>query len=106
MKVTDVVVDASATMGKKLWVVDVVPAYEYVNGQRTQNVTGYRYVTVLPERKMEKISVKIDGAAQMEAPNGYVEVVFDGLEVNLYWANGDYNVSAKATAVRPVKGAA
>lgn len=103
MKVTDLVVDVNATLGRKLWVVEVIPAYEYKDGKRTEKVTGYRYMTVLPERKLDKIAIRIDGPAQLETPNGYIEAAFEGLEVSVYWKHGEYDVSVKATKVKALK---
>lgn len=103
MKVTDIVVDAIATLGKRLLVVDVVPSFEYRDGVRTDNIIGYRYITVLPERKMDKLAVKIDGPAQIDAPSGCVEVSYEGLELSVYWARGEYGIAAKATKVKVLK---
>lgn len=52
---------------------------------------------------MDKIAVRIDGAAQLEPPNGYIEVAFEGLELSIYWKHGSYDVSAKATRVKVLK---
>lgn len=40
---------------------DIAPAYQYDNGKRTDNVTGYRYIIALPAHSLEKIGVRIDG---------------------------------------------
>ena len=103
MKLTEVCIDAKRTLGNKLWVVDVIPVYEYKDGHRTENILGYRYETVLPGHKMDKISVRIDGPALLEAPNGYYEVAYDGLEVFIYWSNGNYAIGAKATGIKVLK---
>lgn len=103
MKLTELCIDVKRTFGDKLWVVDVTPAYEYKDGHRTENIQGYRYETVLPGHKMDKISVRIDGPALLEPPNGYYEVAYDGLEVFIYWTNGNYAVDAKATGVKVLK---
>lgn len=101
MKLTDLII-SPASLGKKLWLVDVAPAYAYQNGNRTDTITGYRYSVALPEKGLEKITVKIDGEKRMDAPDGYVEVRFDDLEVFLYWSKGDYHVGANATGVHLV----
>jgi len=103
VKLTEVSIDAKRTLGDKLWVVDVIPSYEYKDGHRTENIQGYRYETVLPGRKMDKISVRIDGPALLDPPNGYYEVAFDGLEVYIYWTNGTYAIGAKATGIKVLK---
>ena len=101
MKITDLII-SPASLGKKLWLVDVVPAYEYQNNRRTDTVTGYRYSVAMPEKGLDKINVRIDGEKRMDAPDGYVEVRFDDLEVFIYWSKGDYHVGAKATGIHIV----
>ena len=103
MKITEALLDATRTLGTKLWVVNVTPIYEYRDHRRTENVLGYRYETVLAERKMDKIGVDIDGPALLDPPNGYYEVAFEGLEARIAWKNGDYYIAAKATGVKVLK---
>lgn len=101
MKITDLVIDPKS-LGNKLWLVDVTPAYEYQNNKRTDTVLGYRYAVALPEKGLEKINVRIDGDKRMEAPDGYAEVRFDDLEVFIYWSQGQPQVGAKATGIHLV----
>lgn len=101
MKITDLIISPKS-LGEKLWLVDVAPAYEYKDGKRTDTILGYRYSIALPERGLDKVDVRIDGPQQAEAPNGYVEARFDGLEVFIYWSRGDYHVGAKATGIHIV----
>lgn len=54
LKITDVIIDPR-TLGNKLWLVDVKPAYSYVDGHRTDTITGYRYTIALPEKGLEKL---------------------------------------------------
>lgn len=49
---------------------------------------------------MDKLSVRIDGPALMELPDGYCEVAFDNLEVFIYWLKGNYTIGATASGVR------
>ena len=98
MKITDLIIDPKS-LGEKLWLVEVTPAYEYRNNQRTENVTGYRYAVAMPDKGLEKINVRIDGKQLMEALDGYAEVRFTGLEVFIYWSNGQPQVGAKATGI-------
>jgi hypothetical protein len=53
----------------------------------------------MPDKGLEKINVRIDGKQLMEAPNGYVEVNFTGLEVFIYWSQGQPQVGAKAKGI-------
>lgn len=101
MKITDLIIDPKS-LGNKLWLVDVTPAYEYQNNKRTDTVLGYRYAVALPEKDLDKINVRIDGDKRMEAPNGYAEVRFDDLEVFIYWSKGQPQVGAKATGIHLV----
>ena len=101
MKITDAKIDL-ATFGNKMWLVDVKPAYAYENNHRTDTVIGYRYIVALPERGLDKVSIRIDGAKRMDAPNGFVEVKFENLEVFIYWSRGEYQLGARATNIHPV----
>jgi len=101
MKITDLIIDPRS-LGNKLWLVDVTPAYEYQNNKRTDTVLGYRYAVALPEKGLDKINVRIDGDKRMEAPDGYAEVRFDDLEVFIYWSQGQPQVGAKATGIHLV----
>lgn len=93
-----------ASLGAKKLLVDIMPAYEYKDGRRTDTVTGYRYVVALPEWGLEKIGVKIEGKQLMDKPDGFAEVEFTGLDVMIYEAQGHAQVSAKATGVSLVAG--
>ena len=101
MKITDLIIDPRS-LGSKFWLVDVSPAFAYQNDTRTDTVLGYRYAVALPEKGLDKINVRIDGDKRMEAPDGYAEVRFDGLEVFIYWSQGQPQVGAKATGIHLV----
>lgn len=98
MTITDLIIDPKS-LGNKLWLVDIVPVYEYKDNRRTENITGYRYVVAMPDKGLDKIGVKIEGKQLVEKPDGYEEVHFTGLEVFIYWFNGQPNVGAKATGI-------
>ena len=87
------------SLGEKMLLVDITPAYEYKDGRRLDTVTGYRYIVALPEHGLEKLGVKIDGKQLLEKPDGFAEVEFDGLEVFAYEAQGKTQVSARATGI-------
>ena len=67
MKITDLIID-SKSLGSKLWLVEVSPAYEYQNNRRTDTVLGYRYTVALPDKCLDKINVRIDGEKRMDTP--------------------------------------
>ena len=72
-----------ASLGTKKWLVDIMPAYEYKDGKRTDTVTGYRYIVALPAHGLEKLGIKIDGKQLVEKPEGFIEVEFAGLELRV-----------------------
>lgn len=91
------------SLGREMLLVDIAPRYEYREGRRTDNLTGYSYIVALPAHGLEKISVRIDGKRLMEKPEGFVEVAFTGLEVNAYEREGRVQFSGTATGIAPVK---
>ena len=101
LKITDLEV-RSQSLGNKFWLVEVSPAFAYLNNRKTDTILGYRYTVALPEKGLEKINVRIDGDKLMDSPDGYVEVRFDGLEVFIYWSQGQPQVGAKATGIHLV----
>ena len=102
LNIRDLRIDPVSLGAKKL-LVDITPAYEYKDGKRTDNLTGYRYTVALPEHGLDKISVRIEGKQLMEKPEGFVEVEFSGLEVNAYESQGRIQFTAKATGISTVR---
>ena len=72
MKITDLIIDPRS-LGSKLWLVEVSPAYEYRENRKTDTVLGYRYTVAMPEKGLDKINVRIDGDKRMDAPDGYAD---------------------------------
>ena len=102
LKLSDLVISAES-LGQRLWLVDIVPAYAYRNNLKTDEITGYKYVTTLPDRGFEKISIKVDGRKQLEKPeSGYIEVSFTDLELFVYMMNNQPQIGARATKVTQV----
>ena len=102
LSLRDLVIDPK-TLGTKLLLVDVRPAYEYQEGKRTDRIVGYRYEIVLPDKGFEKLAVEIEGPQQLDKPDGYAEVAFDGLEIYAYQQNGTIAVGARATGIRRIQ---
>ena len=98
LNIRDLKID-NASLGQKKLLVEVVPAYEYKDKQRTDTITGYRYVVCLVDHHLEKLNVRIDGAQLMAQPDSFVEVEFEGLEVRAYENKGVLNFTAKATGI-------
>ena len=57
MKLCDMWFD-NACLGKKMLLVEVIPAYEYKDKQRTDTISGYRYVVCLVDHHLEKLNVR------------------------------------------------
>ena len=95
LKPSDMIID-NRSIGSKCLLVDVKPKYEYVNNRRTDKVVGYGYTVVLPDERYEKLTVKIDGPKLMDAPDGYVDVGFEKLELYIYWLSGQPQIGARA----------
>ena len=99
LKISDLIIDPRS-LGTRLWLTDVIPSYAYVDGKRTDKITGYRYTTVMVDHGLEKINVRIDGTRMLDVPNsGYVPVFFTDLEVYIFWQNGQPQVGARATGI-------
>ena len=56
MKLSDIKVDVDKTFGRKFWLVDVAPVYEYKDGNKTDHLEGYRYTVTLPVQVEMKAS--------------------------------------------------
>lgn len=104
MNISDIVIDANASVGKNLLLTNITPVYTYKNNQRTDEVNAYKYHVAMMERNLEKIAVKIEGQKLLETPdNGYLEVAFEGLSLSIYTMNGQPQISARATGISVVK---
>lgn len=101
MKITDLKIDPQS-IGSRPLLVEVAPTYAYSEGKRTNTVTGYRYTVAMPDHGFDKISVRIDGKQQIDTPDGYVEVVFQNLEIYIYWTPTGYQVGARAKGIQLV----
>lgn len=97
LKLTDLVIDPKC-LGNRFLLVGIEATYLYKNGEKTEIQNGYKYTVMLPEKKCEKLSVKIEGKQQI--PDEYCEVEFEGLQIYIYWLSGRYRVAACATRIR------
>lgn len=106
MNLLNLVIDSAKTVGHNLLLTDIRPFYEYDgNNQRLDKISGYKYEVTLPERKFEKIVVKITGnqRVNMDDSCDFLPVIFDDLQLKLYWTPNGYNISASAKNVRVKK---
>ena len=114
LKVTDLRIDP-ASLGKDFLLADITPSYDYnKEGERTQNMNGYKYSVALPALRFEKLTVKIPLEKKNTAlfdimsenhepiPTG-LKVGFKNLQVKTYFANGNINVTASADDVFVIK---
>lgn len=91
------------SVGKTLILTDIVPGYEYVNGVRSGEVSFFKYVVTMKDKKYEKLTVRIEGSAQLEMADGEdMYVAFEGLVLSLYWTPNGHQIAAKATAIKKV----
>lgn len=103
IRITDLTIDP-LSLGGNFLLVDIRPVFAYKDGEKTNNIDGYRYQCCLPRHKMEKIGVRVANKTPLfdlekeEIPVGTV-VDFEGLEVGTYFSNGQINVNAKAENV-------
>ena len=101
LNLSELIIDPRS-VGRKLFLVAVKPAFDYKDGHRiSDEPVGYKYEIALPEKHMEKLSVRIDGACQMEEPDSFQEIVLDGLKLELYWTPSGHQIRATATKIRP-----
>lgn len=101
VKLSNVVIDTKGTLGAVTLLTGVSPVYEYSNGTRTGNITGYKYEVALPERRLDKIDVVIPGSQLMDVPEGNQQVIFEGLEAFISWGRSGFEVKARATGISP-----
>lgn len=103
MKVSDLIIDPKS-IGSQALLVDVVPVYQYdKNNNRTDTISGYKYVVVLPDIKFEKLGVKIGGSQKLEQPDDYMPVIFQNLKLSIYTMNGQLQVAARADGIALAK---
>lgn len=98
LNIRDIRLDPSS-LGDKMLLVDVMPVYEYKDNKRTDNCVAFRYIIALPELRLEKIGIKIEGRQLVDKPDGFAEVEFTGLELSAYEKDGHTQITAKATGI-------
>lgn len=106
MDIRDWIVDLKATCGERFLVTGVRPRYEYVDGKRTDKVSGYNYACVCAARNYAAINVFVPGDRMLDddtlARNAAIR--FEGLLGRPYVSNdGRPALAISATAVSAVK---
>lgn len=90
-----------ACLGDKKYLTAVMPIHHYVDGQKTDTITGYKYVVSLHKFGYRKPGVRIPGKQLIQIQgNNYPLVEFDNLQLGLYERQGKGYVTAKASNIR------
>ena len=99
MKLTDLTI-SNESLGNIYIAVGITPVYDYVNQKKTEKIIAQKVTIVLPQKTYEKVDVKIptDGIKGELVMNK--EVVFEELELYLYWYAGEYRLGARARSVQ------
>lgn len=100
--IPQVIVDP-ATLGDRLRLYGIHPAYEYRDGQRTSNLIGYTYVVACSGLGGEQLGVRIPGKQLLDQSAIDHLVHFDELDLRIYpsYLKGQRGIDAiglKATA--------
>jgi len=93
-------------LGDTLLLVEPPTAYtKYVDGQRTDEIEGYRYSVVLVDHNYDKIQVKIEEQhPSISLEDGKtIKVKLENLDVFPFSFNNRVNLSFKASSISPVK---
>lgn len=102
LNLSELIIDPRS-VGTKLFLVGVKPVYNYENGHRVSDeIVGFKYEIALPEKHMEKLSVRIDGACLMDEPDSFREVMLEGLQLSLYWTPNGHQIKATAKSIKAV----
>ena len=89
-------------LGKTFLLTEITPAYKYENGERTDEIVGYKYLIALPKHNFKKLSVKIAGKQLVQLDNNYVEVEFDELKLVSYNKQGVTMLAGTATNIKVI----
>lgn len=97
-----VIVDP-ATLGDRLRLYGVYPAYEYRDGKKTTNLIGYTYLVACSGFGGEQLGVRIPGKQILDQSAIDHLVCFDGIDLRIYpsYVRGQRGIDAigiKATA--------
>ena len=104
LNIRDVRIDP-VSLGKVMLLVEVKPDHDLIHDKSKCFVLGFKYVVCLPEHRLERLTVKIEGDQLMEDPkDGAVQVEFTGLEVAAYQDKyKQIQFAAKATGITLVE---
>ena len=95
----------------EILVTEVKPYKDYIDGNPSDKIAGYKYTVVCPANKYESFTVKIAQevptitAEQLEAAGGAIKATFKGFEGKFYRdsRSGEYLFTSKALEVEVLK---
>lgn len=112
IKITDIILTAEQIVGSREGValaVGISEGYQYEDGKRTENITHKKVEIVIPSRKYEKVTVKVQGvkhplSTELLAQNGgAVKVRFKNLLGKFYrTSSGEYALSCTADGIEVI----
>lgn len=97
------VIVAPQTLGDRLRLYGIYPAYEYKDGKKTTNLIGYTYLVACSGLGGEQLGVRIPGKQMLDQSAIDHLVAFDDLNLQIYpsYERGVQGIAAigiKATA--------
>lgn len=99
IRLNDLAIDPKS-LGDELVLVEIVPVNTWKDGQKTNEVSGYKYIVASKKHSLKKIGIKIDGEKLLEATDDLPNVEFKDLTITTYTSNnGSVQLSAKASGI-------
>lgn len=102
LKLNQLRIDPYLTVGDHFRYLGAKTAYVYENGQATTKVKGYRCQLALVDRGYETFYVTVPTAPEIAVDT---PVRITDLEIKAFVIDGKPRISAKATAIEPIKDA-
>lgn len=81
------VADINKLLGEPILAVDVLPSFAYVDGKKTDVVSGYSVSCLLSEHKFERVSVKVTSKPDFESSDlegNPLQIAFEGLSAKCW----------------------
>ena len=107
IRIQDIKIDPLSLGGQYL-LADVQKSYLYINGEKTNELDGFKYWVVLPNLKYEKIGIKVFSKIPLvnleeKIPTG-TPIEFTNLVVGAYFQNNQLTITAHADAAHFIAG--
>lgn len=90
------VIVSPETLGDRLRLYGICPSYEYRDGKKTTNLTGYTYLVACNGLGGEQLGVRIPGKQLLGQSAIDHLVAFDGLNLRIYpsYVKGQHGIDA------------